>query len=155
MSLAAGDLATARQEAATAVAADPMGINSPNALAVQARAALWLRDVEAAREALEAMRGFRGRWMAASRLTVEAGLAALDGDVEAATDSYQGAIDAWRLLDCTLDLALCELDLVSLLGSDHPHATAAKEAADIFEELGARPFLERLNRALDVGQAPA
>ena len=155
VSLAAGDLATARQEAATAVAADPMGINSPNALAVQARAALWLRDVEAAREALEAMRGFRGRWMAASRLTVEAGLAALDGDVEAATDSYQGAIDAWRLLDCTLDLALCELDLVSLLGSDHPHATAAKEAADIFEELGARPFLERLNRALDVGQAPA
>jgi hypothetical protein len=85
--------------------------------------------------------------MAAMRRTSEAGLAALEGRVEAATEAYREAIEAWRALDCTLDLALCELDLVLLLGSDHPDATAGKEARDIFTELGAKPFLERLNRA--------
>jgi hypothetical protein len=39
------------------------------------------------------------------------------------------------------------LDLVLLLGPAHPDATAAKEARDIFTQLGAKPFLERLNRA--------
>ena len=92
------------------------------------------------------MKAFRGRWMAAARLTAEAGLAALEGRVEEAAEAYRGAIEAWRALDCTLDLALCELDLVLLLGPDHPDATAAKEARDIFTQLGAKPFLERLNR---------
>jgi len=50
-------------------------------------------------------------------------------------------------------LALCELDLVVLLGPDHPDATAAKEARDVFTELGAQPFLERLNRAAGLEQA--
>jgi hypothetical protein len=35
-----------------------------------------------------------------------------------------------------------------LLGPDNPDASAAKEARDIFTQLGARPFLERLNRAV-------
>ena len=147
VSLAAGDLEGANLEAADAVRADPLGINSPHALAIQARAALWLRDRERASEALSAMKGFRGRWMAAERITVEAGLAALEDRLDAAADAYGKAIEAWRSLDCTLDLALCELDLVSLLGPDHPDATAAKEARDIFTQLGAKPFLERLNRA--------
>jgi len=93
------------------------------------------------------MGGFRGRWMAAARHTVEAGLAALEGRADDAATAYRESIDAWRALDCTLDLALCELDLVLLLGAHHPDAAAAKEARDIFTELGARPFLERLDRA--------
>jgi predicted ATPase/class 3 adenylate cyclase len=147
VSLAAGDLERARQESAAAVSADPMGINSPYVLAIQTRACLWLGDVDGARTAQSAMTGFRGRWMAAERLTAEAGLAALEGRVEKAAKSYREAIEAWRALECTLDLALCELDLVLLLGPDHPDATAAKEARDIFTQLGATPFLERLNRA--------
>ncbi|HLN06434.1 MAG TPA: hypothetical protein VK217_09160, partial [Acidimicrobiales bacterium] len=149
VSLTAGDLEAARREAAEAVAVDPFGINSPYALSIQARAALWLGDAERAREALSGMTGFRGRWMVAERLTTEAGLAALEGRVEEAAKSYRDSIEAWRALDCTLDLALCELDLVLLLGPDHPDATAAKEARDIFIQLGAIPFLERLNRAAD------
>ncbi len=135
VSLAAGDLEAANREAADAVSADPLGFNSPHALAVQARAALWLHDAERAQQALSAMKGFRGRWMAAERLTVEAGLAALEDRTDAAAKAYREAIEGWRSLDCTLDLALCELDLVSLLGADHPDATAAKEARDIFTQL--------------------
>ena len=100
-----------------------------------------------ARSVLSAMQVFRGQWMAAERLTAEAGLAALDKRVEHTAESYRDAIEAWRALACTLDLALCELDLVLLLGPEHPDATAAKEARDIFTYLGATPFLERLNRA--------
>ena len=85
--------------------------------------------------------------MAAARLTTEAGLAALDGRVEESAEAYRAAIESWRTLGCTLDLAMCELDLVLLLGPDDPDASAAKEARDIFTQLGARPFLARLDRA--------
>ena len=147
VSLAAGDIEAARRQAAAAVSADPFGINSPHALALEARAALWLHDRDGAQETLSAMAGFRGRWMAAARLTAEAGLAALDGRAEESAEAYRGAIEAWRTLECTLDLAMCELDLVLLLGPDNPDASAAKEARDIFTQLGAKPFLERLNQA--------
>ncbi len=149
--LAAGDLEAARRESAEAVSADPTGVNSPSSLAIQARACLWLRDVEGVQEALTAMKAFRGRHVAAARLTAEAGLAALDGRVEEAAESYRKAIEAWRALQCTLDLALCELDLVLLLGPDYPDATAVKEARDNFTQLGAKPFLERLNLAVGLG----
>ncbi len=152
VNLAAGDLESARREAAEAVSADPSGINTPTALAIQARAALWLRDVGLARESLSGMEGFRGRWMAAERLTVEAGLAALEGRADESAAGYRTSVEAWRALDCTLDLALCELDLVLLLGSDHPDARVAKEARDIFTDLGAQPFLELLNRAAGAEQ---
>jgi class 3 adenylate cyclase/tetratricopeptide (TPR) repeat protein len=151
VSLATGDIDAARRESAEAVLADPTGINSPGALRIQARACLWLRDVEGARAALTAMKAFRGRRVAAARLTAEAGLTALEGRVEEAAEAYRGAIEDWRALQCTLDLALCELDLVLLLGPDHPDATVAKEARDIFTQLGAKPFLERLDLAVGTG----
>ncbi len=46
-------------------------------------------------------------------------------------------------------LALAQLDLVLLLGSDDPEAAeASSEARATFERLGAAPFLERLESAL-------
>jgi class 3 adenylate cyclase/tetratricopeptide (TPR) repeat protein len=149
VSLASGDLDTARREAASAVSADPLGINSPYALAFEARASLWLHSADNARAALSAMKGFRGRWMAAMRLTTEAGLAALEGRIEDSAEAYREAIEAWKALDCTLDLAMCELDLVLLLGPDSPVSSAAKEARDIFSQIGATPFLDRLTRAAE------
>ncbi|MGD0595288.1 MAG: AAA family ATPase [Acidimicrobiales bacterium] len=154
VSLAAGDLDAAQREAGDAVALEPAGTNSRHALAIRARACLWLRDTVGVQEALLAMRPFRGRWMTAERLTMEAGLAALEGRVQEAAETYRKAVEAWRALDCTLDLALCELDRVLLLGPDHPDATMAKEARDIFTELGAKPFLERLNHAARLEQVP-
>ena len=58
VSLASGDIEAARREATEAVSVDPMGINAWDALAIQARAALWLGDVEGARAALTAMKAF-------------------------------------------------------------------------------------------------
>jgi hypothetical protein len=92
--------------------------------------------------------------MSAGRLTTEAGPAALEGRVDESAESYRAAIQAWRALDCTLDLAMCELDLVLLLGPDVPDATVAKGARDIFTQIGATPFLERLDNAADTRERP-
>jgi hypothetical protein len=45
-----------------------------------------------------------------------------------------------------LDLALSELDLVLVLGADHPSTTVAEEARDIFVQIGATTMLDRLNQ---------
>jgi hypothetical protein len=60
---------------------------------------------------------------------------------------YVRSIDAWRALDCLLDVALTEMELVHLLGADHPAAVVGKEAEDILARLEARPFLARLDAA--------
>jgi class 3 adenylate cyclase/tetratricopeptide (TPR) repeat protein len=142
---ASGDFEKAHDLAARAVAMDPMGINSPVALALQARASIWLRDLDGLRQALESSRLIRGRWMASARAEMEAALAALEGRIDEAGDLYAVSIDTWRTLNCNLDVALTELELVHLLGSDHPAAVSAKEARDIFTQLDAEPFLARLD----------
>jgi tetratricopeptide (TPR) repeat protein len=145
--LAAGDLEGARADASRGVAKNPLGINSPMCLAVQIRASSWLRDAAGTRAALEGLRGFVGRWVEAVSLTAEASLAALEGDVGRAAETFRRCFDSWKVLDSPLDLALAQLSLVILLGPDHPEAAVAKEARDIFTELGAGPFLARLDDA--------
>ena len=145
--LAAGDLEIARRESKRAVEIDPVGINSAAALAINVHAALWQRDVASVRDALSSMERIRGRATGAQRRTAEAGIAALEGRIDEAAEIYRDAIEKWRVLESALDLALCELDLVLLLGADHPDATVAKEARDILTEIGARPFLQRLDEA--------
>jgi hypothetical protein len=124
-----------------------MGINITAALSIQLHASAWLRDLDGLRTALSSMERVRGRAVAAERRTTEAGIAALEGRLDEAADAYRDAIERWRVLESALDLALCELDLVILLGPDHPDATVGKEARDIFVQIGARPLLERLNQA--------
>jgi hypothetical protein len=144
--LAADELETAYLHAARAIEAEPSGINSPAALAIQVRAALWLGDATRARETLSEMQRFRGRWMAAVRLTGEAGLAALEGRRGDAATAYAQAADAWRALDSPLDLALCALDRAILRGS-RPANGEDDEACEILTRIGATPFLARLDRA--------
>ena len=143
-----GDLEAAYRDAAAGVAADPQGFNSPAALAVQARAALWLRDPERARGALAGMKGFRGRWAAAQRLTVEVGLAALEAPAEEAAELCRQASEVWEALDAPLDRALCWLDLAVLLGPHPAAARAQAEARELLVRLGAQPLMDRLNQAL-------
>jgi class 3 adenylate cyclase/tetratricopeptide (TPR) repeat protein len=138
--LISGDLEAAHRDAAETVRLDPAGINSPQALLVQARAALWLRDAARVRVALAGMEGFRGRWMAAARATIWAGLLALDGRPD--SDSYQQARDAWAALDSPFDLALCLLDMVQLLG---PEAAGSDLTAQL-SDLGAIPLLHRFGQ---------
>jgi tetratricopeptide (TPR) repeat protein len=153
VSLAAGDIETAHREAAAAVAADPSGYNSPAALAVQMRSALWLGDAGKARAALVGMLGFRGRWTAAARLTGEAGVAALEGRHDEAATAYGRAFDAWRALDSPLDLALCALDRAVLRRPGPGAADEDDEARAILTELGAHPFLARLEATGQVARA--
>jgi tetratricopeptide (TPR) repeat protein len=150
--LASDDLEVAYSHAAASVAEEPSGVNTPAALAVQMRAALWLRDATRARETLDGMEGFRGRWMAAVRLTAEAGLMALEGRHDDAFTTYERALEAWRALDSPLDLALCALDRAVLRGSRPAAGDEDDEAREIFTRLGATPFFDRLERAEDAAR---
>lgn len=145
IALASGDLDEALRKTREGIALDPGGSNSAYTFLISARAGLWLRDSAWPREVLVQMAAFRGRFGKALRHTVEAGILALDGASEAALATYREALSLWRALDLPLPLALCELDMALLLGLDHtPVREAADEARQIFEELGARPFLELL-----------
>jgi hypothetical protein len=144
--LVADDLEAAYRHASASLDAEPSGINSPAALAIQMRTALWLGDAARARDTRSGLQGFRGSWMAAMRLTTEAGLAALEGRHEEAAAAYERAFEAWRALDSPLDLALCALDRAILRGS-RPANGEDDEAREILTRIGATPFLARLDRA--------
>ena len=145
--LANGDVVAAYERAREAVELDPMGINSSAAMGIAGRAALWLGDLDGLRDILAATQRVRGRAVSALRRTTEAGVAALEGRPDEAAELYRDAFERWRSLQSTLDLALSELDLVLTLGADDTDATVAKEARDIFVQLGASTMLERLDAA--------
>jgi tetratricopeptide (TPR) repeat protein len=149
VALANGRLDDALRDANRAVELDPVGINCAAALGIAARAALWMGNLDELRGVFTAMHRIRGRAMAAMRRTAEAGIAALEGRIDESADIYQDAIERWRAVESVLDLALCELDLAMVLGKDHEEATAAKEALDIFVQIGARVFVERLSAIID------
>ena len=145
--LAEGRLADARRAGDDSAAADQL--SALDAAAVAARAALWEGDRDGAAELLDRHRFQRSTPMEkCHRVTIEAGIAALQGDLDEARSLYRRAFDGWRALGASFSLALAQLDLVLLLGSDDPEATeAASEARATFERLGAAPFLERLESA--------
>jgi hypothetical protein len=83
-----------------------------------------------------------------SRRMLLAGLAALDGSAEQAVALFGGAIEGWRELGNIVQLSLCELAFVSLIGAQDSDARAgADEAREIFSRLDAEAFLARLNAA--------
>ena len=144
--LCAGNLDAAWESATAALEASPGGINGPNAVAVAARAALWLGNSDRLRSAITGTEAFRGRWIETVRQTAEAGLAALEGRTEQSAESYARATATWRALDSPLDLGLCLLDRVTVLGKGDPgRDAAAAETREIFERIGAKPLVERLN----------
>ena len=143
--LAKGELDSAQRDAAEALALDPKGINATAAFDILIHAALWRGDATQVRDAVTSTQFGRGRALVATRRMAQAGIAALEGRIDDAAELYRDAIERWRVLNCLLDLALCELDLVVLLGANHPDAVVAKEARDIFTQLGALPFLQRLD----------
>ncbi|MDP9225349.1 MAG: hypothetical protein M3P18_16195, partial [Actinomycetota bacterium] len=135
----------------SAVAADrtsPSGIFS---YVVAARAALWAGNLAGAVEALEGLeeRNLYGPWIDRSRNTLRAGILALEGSRDEATALFLSASKAWREMEAPFDLALSQLDFVTLIESDDPdRQAAAEEARDIFTKLGAKPFLARLDTAV-------
>jgi len=115
-----------------------------------ARAATWLGDARVVGEMIEAWRyARRGRYSSAIGMTMEAGLASLEGRRDDARVAYAEAQRELRELGVIVPLAMCQLDLV-VVGAMEPaeRQRAADEARATFERLGMRPYLERLERAL-------
>jgi hypothetical protein len=117
-------------------------------------AAAWLRDVERARAARAGMAGWYTPALEVDGLTLDAGIAALEGRRDAAIAGYEDALARWRGLGADFDVALCVMDMAALLGPEAPTVVAAAdEARSILERVGARTLLERLEASL--GQPPA
>ncbi len=146
----AGDRPEAAYAASTVVATSS-ALNAPLGYTYAARAALTQRDPARARAALDGLEatGVRGPVLAIQREAMEAGLAALEGR---RTEAVAGFRDTARLLGeagLVLEVALNGLLSVLLLGRDDPDAIGfANEARQIFDRLGARPFIRQLDEAL-------
>jgi class 3 adenylate cyclase/tetratricopeptide (TPR) repeat protein len=122
------------------------------------RVAIWMRDATRARRALEILESTaeRGRYVAAIRLGLRAGVQALEGDREGAVGSYREALRAFRDMDVPLYHALTALDFATLIGPGDPEAAAAAdEARSIFTRLGIPPLLRRLDEGLARSERPA
>jgi len=116
-----------------------------------ARPALWNLDRVAAQADLKALddTGVHGRVVEIRRLTIRAGLAALDGQVAEALAEYREALRGWRELRVPWDEALTSVDMATLIDPARPEVQAAGESArEILSLLRASPFLARLTAAL-------
>ncbi|MFL5678159.1 MAG: zinc-ribbon domain-containing protein [Chloroflexota bacterium] len=85
----------------------------------------------------------------ADRRTIEAGIGALGGRTTEASAGYREARRAWDDLGLPWDKALCAIDMATLLDPTDPDVRATGEAArQILVDLGAKPFIARLDAAL-------
>jgi class 3 adenylate cyclase/tetratricopeptide (TPR) repeat protein len=144
-----GDLSKAQEEARRFVETWPQG--GAEGWRLAARSSLWKKDLAGAVSDLEGLNRLqrRGRGVALERLTIGAGIAALEGRESDALAMYREALRGWEELGVPWDRALCTIDMVTLLDPSQPEvAAAAASAMKTLDELGARPFLERLRAAL-------
>lgn len=110
--------------------------------AARARDSEFIRDLLATAEEL----GHVSERYQAAITSGRAALGALENRPDEALSEYLAASDAFRDLELPLDLALCHLERLMLLGPDHEGAgDAADEARDIWEKAGVVPYLEVLN----------
>jgi class 3 adenylate cyclase/tetratricopeptide (TPR) repeat protein len=147
--IADGALAAAHEGARRYAVTWPQG--GAEGWRVAARAAVWAADIDAVRADLEGLEGLqrRGRGVSLERLTVGAGIAALEGRETEALTMYREALRGWDDLGLPWDGALCAIDMASVLDPRLPEVVAAAAAArEVLEKLGARPFLDRLDMAL-------
>jgi hypothetical protein len=126
-----------------------LGFHGAEAATAGARAALWDGDARAARRYLDAYATARvGRRTDAMRVTIEAGIAAVEGGAHEARQRYGDAQRQWEELGLGTWLAFCRLDIVET-GALEPaeRRRAAGEARAFFERMGATPLLRRLDAA--------
>jgi class 3 adenylate cyclase len=126
-----------------------LGFHGTEAATAGARAALWDGDARAARRYLDAYAAARvGRRTDAMRVTIEAGIAAVEGRASEARQRYGDAQRQWEELGLGTWLAFCRLDIVET-GALEPaeRRRAAGEAWAFFERMGATPLLRRLDAA--------
>lgn len=123
------------------------------------RAALWARDIERARvvaDRLDAMPDAASALVMAQRAAMRAGVAALESRRDEAIAGYRDALRRYEAIESYFPRALVALDFLVLIGPDELAAReAGLEARVVFERVGARPFLERLDAGLVPGSAPS
>lgn len=121
-------------------------------LAEAVRPALWQRDAIRARavaEMLDADPDAHATVSRVNRAAAWAGIAALEGRRDKAIAGYRDALKRYREIGYDFEVARVELDMLMLLGPDLPEARAvAEEARAVFERVGARPYLERLDATI-------
>jgi hypothetical protein len=119
--------------------------------------ASWTRDREtlSAVQASPRARGRHGPIADAMNLTIDAAMAALAGSTADALSLYGRALSAWRTSEMRLQEALTGIDMATLLDPALPDVQAAvARSRAILTELGAKPFLERLE-AVTAGTGPS
>jgi class 3 adenylate cyclase/tetratricopeptide (TPR) repeat protein len=149
--LAAGRLDEAADQWRRGVEGEGNITYAPQSYYQAARPALWtgkLEQVVADLAAIDAT-GVHGRVAEARRVTLRAGIAALEGRAAEGVALYREAVRAWHDLGMVWDEALTGIDMATVLdpGDQHVRATA-RSTREILERLGARPFIERLDQAL-------
>ena len=132
--------------------------NAPFALPRAARVAVMAGDAAGAREALDllTLNGTRGHVIDVERLTIAAGIAAIEGQTEDALTGFHAAISEWHEMGLPWDQAWTAWSAVELLGPSIPQVRAWGVATRaIFEQLGAVALLARLDAALGDAPGPA
>jgi class 3 adenylate cyclase/predicted ATPase len=136
--------------------ADMWASQAPASYYQAGRPALWAGDADALRrhrDGLDAT-GFHGPVVEARRVTMNAGVAALEGSAREALAGYLEAIQAWRDLRIVWEEALTGLDMATVLDPELPEVrNVARSTREILERLRARPYLERLDAVLARGGA--
>jgi class 3 adenylate cyclase/tetratricopeptide (TPR) repeat protein len=151
--LVAGDLAATSSGV-------PMEPEEPTyasaAYSLAGHAALWLRDRDRAAHIHDALNALsvRGQWVEASRRSLAAGVASLDGQTAEGVAAFAEAARMLRDHDMPFDLALCLIDEVATIGNPDKAREAADEAREILTGLGATVLLEQLDR-LEANPPPA
>jgi hypothetical protein len=89
-----------------------------------------------------------GRVASVTRSWAEAALRAVEGRAEEALAGFRSAIAVMRDLEMEFEVARVALDALILLPGEQEARTLAAEARPVFENLRARPYLERLEAEL-------
>jgi class 3 adenylate cyclase/tetratricopeptide (TPR) repeat protein len=124
---------------------------APDATSLQtaARAAAWVGETIALRDALAWQEQQPGRVAQAARIEAAASLAALEGGSAEAVAGYTDALRRWRELGLEFDVALCALTFMKVAGAGSPEARAAAEdARAFFERVGAPRLLAMVDEAV-------
>ena len=125
---------------------------APLAYPLVIRSTLWAGDAPGAASVLTMLEasGYLGPALSADRLVARAGIDALEGRGPAALAGYREALRAYRQLGLAFDEAAATVDMATLLPSperDLADVTAAiTSARTTLGRLGARPYLDRLDR---------
>ncbi len=150
VALTSGALAEAKHEAEAA--AQVTNYFEPITLPLATRSALWAGDAAGAAALVDRMDRsvIRGQATGLDRMTLRAGIAALEGRRPDAIAGYRDALRGWQGLGLAFEEALTAVDMVTLLAPTEREmgevAAIVDAARATFTRLRARPFLVRLEQ---------